>query len=72
MVARFGGDEFVAVLISLEEHSGAIPVIHCLLAVTHLSFMADDVETQISASIGITFYNPSSSEGPNQLLRYAD
>ena len=71
-VARFGGDEFVVVLTSLDDPSGAVPIIQRLLGATDVSWGPGESVSRVSASIGVTFYHPSSSEEPDQLLRYAD
>ncbi len=71
-VARFGGDEFVVVLTSLNDPSGASPIVQRLLMATDIPFGFGQAASQVSASIGITFYHPSSGQEPDQLLRYAD
>ena len=71
-VARFGGDEFVVVLTSLREASGAIPMVERLLKATDIRGAFGRSESRVSASIGITFYHPSSGDEPDQLVRYAD
>lgn len=80
-LARIGGDEFVAILVDLNEAGDCIPVIERLLeaAVTAInlpaSVQAELTEptqcVQVSASIGVTFY-PQDDVDADVLLRHAD
>ncbi len=76
-----GGDEFVAVLVDLNQPGDCIPVIERLLqaaaTVVRLpsNTEAGDSETgesvQVSASIGVTFY-PQDNVAADVMLRHAD
>jgi len=80
-LARMGGDEFVAVLVDLDQYQDCVPVIKRLLAaaatVIELPVNAalEGAETgksvQVSASIGVTFY-PQDDVDAEVLLRHAD
>jgi diguanylate cyclase (GGDEF)-like protein/PAS domain S-box-containing protein len=71
-LARIGGDEFVAVLIDLNESQAAVPFLNRLLAAAADVVQLGDVTLQISASLGVTFYPQSESLEADQLLRQAD
>jgi diguanylate cyclase (GGDEF)-like protein/PAS domain S-box-containing protein len=80
-LARIGGDEFVAVLVDLDQPGDCIPVLERLLAsattpVTlpaslEFDHAAPDQRVQVSASIGVTFY-PQDDVDADVLLRHAD
>ncbi len=53
-LARFGGDEFVAVLNDVTSAEEAIPVIERILEVVARPYRADHLELTITASIGAT------------------
>ena len=80
-LARIGGDEFVAVLVDLEQPQDSYPVLERLLQAaaarvavsnqtgTDANKAADEV--QVSASIGVTFY-PQDNADADVLMRHAD
>jgi len=70
-LARFGGDEFIAVLGDLERSHDCEPIIARLLAVTATPVTIRDMELQVSASIGVTLY-PHDGADADQLIRHAD
>ncbi|ACK73486.1 response regulator receiver modulated diguanylate cyclase/phosphodiesterase with PAS/PAC sensor(s) [Gloeothece citriformis PCC 7424] len=70
-IARLGGDEFVILLEDLSEVGQAIKVAQRINEILSSSFLIDDQEIFITASIGIAFSN-SSYEHPSQILRDAD
>ena len=78
-LARIGGDEFVVVLVDLENRNECYPVLDRLLDAAHRlrtirhKHGHDTVETQlqISTSIGFTYY-PQDGVDADQLLRQAD
>ncbi len=80
-LARMGGDEFVAVLVDLDQTQDCIPIIERLLeaAATEVKLPSgkeiEDAEQiqsmRVSASIGITFY-PQDDVDADVLLRHAD
>lgn len=70
-LARFGGDEFIAVLGDLEAAHDCEPIIARLLAVTSAPLVIRDMELQVSSSIGVTLY-PNDGADADQLIRHAD
>jgi diguanylate cyclase (GGDEF)-like protein/PAS domain S-box-containing protein len=71
-LARIGGDEFVAVLIDLENAAASHPMLIRLLAAAAEPIPADELMRQVSASIGVTFYPQLRDMDADQLLRQAD
>ena len=70
-ISRFGGDEFVAVLVDLEHVQDCRPVLERLLLAASSPFVIDGNTLQVSASIGVTFY-PQDSVDADLLMRHAD
>ena len=70
-LARFGGDEFVAVLGNLDDAHDCEPILEELLAVVKVPLMIGHAAINISASIGVTIY-PHDNVDAEQLLRHAD
>ena len=70
-LARFGGDEFVAVLGNLDKADDCEPLLEQLLSAVKAHFMIGNVAIKISASIGVTIY-PHDNVDADQLLRHAD
>lgn len=70
-LARFGGDEFVAVLVDLEQPQDCKPVLSRLLEATSAPVTIDDMMLQVSASLGVTVY-PQDNADAEQLMRHAD
>ncbi|MBY0467215.1 MAG: EAL domain-containing protein [Burkholderiales bacterium] len=74
-LARFGGDEFVAVLVDLDHPQDCEPVLARLLRATAdvvpLAVDSGMVMAQVSASIGVTVY-PQDNADADLLLRHAD
>lgn len=71
-LARIGGDEFVAVLIDLENMESTFSMLNRLLEVTSNTVYLDDIELHISASIGVTFYPQKAEVDIDGLLQQAD
>ena len=71
-LARIGGDEFVAVLIDLEDTSASVPLLSRLLAAAALPVQVGDLAPQVSASVGVTFYPQAQDIDADQLMRQAD
>jgi len=71
LLARFGGDEFVAVIQSRTNDEEVMEVARNILAQFDQPFVYDDAEVSLSAAIGI-----ASSElvvkTPNELIQHAD
>lgn len=70
-LARFGGDEFVAVLAGLDKVEHCYSILKRLLFVTSKPVMIDKISIEVSASIGVTFY-PQDNVDSEQLIRHAD
>jgi diguanylate cyclase (GGDEF)-like protein len=71
-LARLGGDEFVVVLIDLVDTSTSLPMLNRLLKAAALPVRIGELELQVSASLGITFYPQNDEVDADQLLRQAD
>ena len=71
-LARIGGDEFVAVLIDLEDASVSMPLLNRMLAAAALPVPVGDLAPQVSASLGVTFYPQAHDIDADQLIRQAD
>ena len=71
-LARLGGDEFVAVFLDLSDVVSCMPMLDRLLAAAAEPLHIDDLELQISASLGVTFYPQTEEVDADQLLRQAD
>lgn len=71
-LARLGGDEFAALLVDLDNATGAEPVLQRLLeAAANSVTLFPGTTVQVSASIGVTVY-PHDPADAEQLLRHAD
>ncbi|MEW8505957.1 MAG: EAL domain-containing protein [Candidatus Thiodiazotropha sp.] len=71
-IARLGGDEFVAVLVDLKDSKDSIPLLERMLSAAAQPVHVGDLNLQVSASIGVTFYPQSEDVDADQLLRQAD
>ncbi|MFB0935879.1 MAG: EAL domain-containing protein [Propionivibrio sp.] len=71
-LARLGGDEFVAVFIDLADAVSCTPMLDRLLAAAAEPLQIGDLEIQVSASLGVTFYPQPEEVDADQLLRQAD
>jgi diguanylate cyclase (GGDEF)-like protein/PAS domain S-box-containing protein len=70
-LARFGGDEFVLLLPSLQDSSIAVAVAQRCLTALKEPFIVDSRALHITASIGMSL-SPDSSAGADMLLENAD
>jgi diguanylate cyclase (GGDEF)-like protein len=70
-LARIGGDEFVAVMVDLDDATHCEPVLMRLLRAAARPVTVDDKVLQVAASIGVTLY-PKDNADPDLLLRHAD
>ncbi len=71
VLARVGGDEFVAALLDLQKREHSALVAEKLLTVLEAPFEIDGNTLHVSASIGIAVY-PEDGMEPNALLQSAD
>jgi len=70
-LARIGGDEFVAVLVDLEQPQDYELVLARLLQAASDPVLVNDSVLHVSASIGVTVY-PQDGADADQLMRHAD
>ena len=74
-LARFGGDEFVAVLVDLEQPLDCVPVLKRLLLAAaepvEVEYNGQTIALRVSASIGATIY-PKDGADADLLMRHAD
>jgi len=71
-LARIGGDEFVAVLLDLNDIQASGPLLTRLLNAVAHPVQVGTLTLQISASIGVTFYPQIDTVDASQLLHQAD
>ena len=71
-LARFGGDEFVAVLPDLATITSCTPVLTRLLQAAAQPVQYGQLTLQVSASLGVSFYPQAQEMDADQLLRQAD
>ncbi len=70
-IARFGGDEFVAIFLDLTCVEYAIPKINQLIEIISQPINIDDLTLQVTASIGVSFYPQKEHVDTDILLRQA-
>ena len=70
-LARFGGDEFVAILADLSKVEDCEPVLQRLLLAATKPITINNIVLKVSASIGVTIY-PQDNADTDQLIRHAD
>jgi diguanylate cyclase (GGDEF)-like protein len=70
-LARIGGDEFIAVLVDLENLNDCEPILDRLLQAAASPIIIGETVLQVSASIGLTFY-PKDNVDADLLMRHAD
>lgn len=71
LLARFGGDEFVAVIQSAQTDESVIPIARKILETFDAPFAYDDAEVSLSAAIGIAS-SEIAVKNPNELIQHAD
>ena len=69
--ARFGGDEFIILLLSVKKEKNALIVAEKIRHVLGQPFEIAGLTLQISASIGVTLY-PSHADTEYELMKRAD
>ncbi|MGR9014126.1 MAG: EAL domain-containing protein [Gammaproteobacteria bacterium] len=70
-LARIGGDEFVAVLVDLDQMTDCEPVLTRLLHAAAEPVAFNNTKLQVSASIGVAIY-PQDNADADLLMRHAD
>jgi diguanylate cyclase (GGDEF)-like protein/PAS domain S-box-containing protein len=71
-LARIGGDEFVAVLMDMNDTASSMPLLNRLLEAAAQPVQLLNVALKVSASLGVTFYPQTFDIDAEQLLRQAD
>lgn len=71
-LARIGGDEFVAVLLDLDDTDASEPMLNRLLSAASQPVQINNLVLQVTASLGVTFYPQIDDVDADQLLRQAD
>lgn len=71
-IARIGGDEFIAVLPELTDAQASLIVLERLLDAAATPFVVEEIELQVSASLGVTFALMASDSDADLLIRQAD
>ncbi|MBP9906305.1 MAG: EAL domain-containing protein [Rhodoferax sp.] len=71
-MSRIGGDEFVAVLIDLQDLTASMPLLQRLLSAAAQPVQVGTLLLQVSASLGVTLYPQAHDIDADQLLRQAD
>lgn len=71
LLARFGGDEFVAVIQSVTRDEDVIPLARQILSQFDAPFVYEDAEVSLSAAIGIAS-SEIAVKNPNELIQQAD
>ena len=71
-VARIGGDEFVAVLADLNDSASCQSLLNRLLDAAAQVVRVGELDLQVSASLGVTFFPQSEDIDADTLLRQAD
>jgi diguanylate cyclase (GGDEF)-like protein/PAS domain S-box-containing protein len=70
-LARIGGDEFIVVMVDLDDIEDKKPVLERLLKAAAEPITVDDSILQVSVSIGVTLY-PQDAASADQLILHAD
>ena len=71
-ISRVGGDEFVTVLIDLDNIEACEPTLIRLLSAAARPIKIGDLQLKVSASLGVTFYPQTEDIDADQLMRQAD
>ncbi|MBQ0784564.1 MAG: EAL domain-containing protein, partial [Amphritea sp.] len=72
LLARIGGDEFVAVLVDLDDINSSEPIVSRLLEAAASWTVIDGLVIRVSASLGVSFYPQVQQVDAEQVLRQAD
>jgi len=71
-LARLSGDEFIALLIDLEDGDASVPMLNRLLAAASQPVHVGELVLRVSASMGATYYPQNVDADAHQLLRQSD
>lgn len=71
-LARIGGDEFVAVLVDLDSVEESVPIMERMLLAASTPVSIEEVQVQVSASLGVTYFPQMGEASVEQLIEQAD
>lgn len=71
-IARIGGDEFIAILPELQDAQASLIVLERLLDAAATPLTVEQIELQVSASLGVTFAMMANESDADLLIRQAD
>ncbi|WP_200182370.1 diguanylate cyclase domain-containing protein [Ectothiorhodospira mobilis] len=71
-LARLGGDEFAGILVDLDSHEAAHPILERILMACRGVLQSGPGAEVLSVSIGVTFYPQDTPVDTDDLLRQAD
>ncbi len=71
-IARIGGDEFVIVMLGLQSEKDCTFVLKRLLLAVSKKVISADLTMQVTASLGVSFFNAEDTLELEELLHYAD
>ncbi|DAB30078.1 MAG TPA: diguanylate cyclase [Sulfurimonas sp. UBA12504] len=71
-VSRVGGDEFIALLVAIQNKESVNPYLERLIEAIAEPIIIDNFPIQVSASIGVTFYPQKDTLENEQIIRQAD
>lgn len=71
-IARIGGDEFVVLLSNLTDSQESLPIVIRLLHTASQPLLVNEIQREISASAGISFYPQIHEVDAEQLIRQSD
>lgn len=71
-VSRFGGDEFVIVLVDVEGQSDLLSLLNRIQTALHSPVKIDSDNVRVTASIGVSIYDENHDVESDQLIRQAD
>ncbi len=70
-IARYGGDEFIAVLEHIKKENDLIKIVQKIISSISATYYVDDLEIKIGISIGISFF-PQNAQTKEKLIKQAD
>jgi len=71
-ISRYGGDEFVAVILNADQLKTLTPLLQRFLDHANQPIVYNDMTFSVSASIGVTFFHPHQDMDAEQVIRQAD
>ena len=71
-VSRFGGDEFVIILVDIESQSILLNLLNRIKTVLHSPVKIESENIQVTASLGVSIFDKNHNVEPEQLIRQAD